>query len=325
MMALPTVPRKNINDLWALAADQLYDDDKRNINFSCPDKLNILADLHAETERSKRKAVESQWKYTRKSGETVIIRDIFEKIIRWINIFKQVGDVAVQYDPMHAALPWAGIRFVLQIVVNDSNKLSAVVEGLARIAECICRYAVIEGFYIQRTTEATRELERTLVKLYTAILVYLSKAKHYLEQGMAKRILKSGVLAETQLVSCLNDIYAAENDVGRCMALVDRHDKIDNHAELKRLLACINAPLRRMNDDLKNIHDDLQASKRADIVRWLSPEPYIQHHRQAKQGVLLGTGQWLLLNPIFEKWKGESASSILWLHGIPGSGKSKLM
>ena len=35
-------------------------------------------------------------------------------------------------------------------------------------------------------------------------------------------------------------------------------DKIDNHAELKRLLACIDAPLRRMNDDLKNIHDDLQ-------------------------------------------------------------------
>ena len=103
------------NDLWALAADQLYDDDKRNINFSCPDKLNILADLHAETERSRRKSVESRWKYTRKSGETVIIRDIFEKIIRWIDIFKQVGDVAVQYNPMHAALPWAGIRFVLQV------------------------------------------------------------------------------------------------------------------------------------------------------------------------------------------------------------------
>lgn len=257
MMALPTVLRKNVNDLWALAADQLYDDDKCNINFSCLDKLNILADLHAETERSRRKSVESRWKYTRKSGETVIIRDIFKRIIWWIDIFKQVGDVVVQYNPMHAALPWAGIRFVLQIAVSDSNKLSAVVEGLVRIAECICRYAVIEGFYIQRTLKATRELERTLVKLYAAILICLSKAKHYLEQGMAKRILKSGVLAETQFDSCLNDIYVAENDVGRCMDLVDRYDKINNHAELKRLLACIDVPLRRMNDDLKNIHDDL--------------------------------------------------------------------
>jgi adenylylsulfate kinase-like enzyme len=40
--------------------------------------------------------------------------------------------------------------------------------------------------------------------------------------------------------------------------------------------------------------------------------------------VLPGTGQWLLSDPVFDKWKKESVSSILWLHGIPGSGKSKL-
>jgi hypothetical protein len=57
----------------------------------------------------------------------------------------------------------------------------------------------------------------------------------------------------------------------------------------------------------------------------MSREPYIQHHEQTKQGVLSGTGQWLLSDPVFEKWKNESASSILWLHGIPGSGKSKLV
>jgi len=43
------------------------------------------------------------------------------------------------------------------------------------------------------------------------------------------------------------------------------------------------------------------------------------------QGILTGTGQWLLSDPIFKKWKDDSASSILWLHGIPGSGKSKLV
>ena len=35
-------------------------------------------------------------------------------------------------------------------------------------------------------------------------------------------------------------------------------DQIHNHVELKRLLADIDAPLRRMNDDLKNVQDDLQ-------------------------------------------------------------------
>lgn len=54
-------------------------------------------------------------------------------------------------------------------------------------------------------------------------------------------------------------------------------------------------------------------------------EPYIQHHEQTKSEVLKGTGSWFLRHPDFLKWRDESASSILWLRGIPGSGKSKLM
>lgn len=107
--------RYSSNDLWASAAAQLFDDDKRNINFSRPDKLNILTELHADVERSKQGSIKSRWKYTRKSGETVILRDVFEKIVRWIDTFKQVGDIAVQYDPSHASLPWAGILLVLQV------------------------------------------------------------------------------------------------------------------------------------------------------------------------------------------------------------------
>ncbi|KAF2235084.1 hypothetical protein EV356DRAFT_135445 [Viridothelium virens] len=314
-----------MNDFWARAAAQLSDDERRNINFSRPDKLNILAELHAEAEQARQRCVKSRWKYTRKSGETVIIRDVFDKMVRWIDMFKQIGDIAVQYDPVHASLPWAGIRLVLQIAVNDTNKFASVIEGLAQIAQLICRYAVIETLYLQGTTNAIEELEKALVWLYASILSYLSKAKQYLEQGTTKRVLKSAISAETQFEPDLSNIRTAQYDVDRCMALVDRSDKIDDHAQLVRLLGSIDAPLRRMNDDLTNLHDDLQAPKRAVILQWLSPEPYIQHHRQATQGVLAGTGQWLLSDPVFKEWKNESASSILWLHGIPGSGKSKLV
>ncbi|OCK86545.1 ankyrin, partial [Cenococcum geophilum 1.58] len=275
------------NDLWALAAAQLNDEDRRNLDFSRPDKLNILADLHALTEKSKQTCIEKRWKYTRKSGETVILKDVFDKIIRWIDIFKQVGDVAVQYDPVHAALAWAGIRFVLQIAVNDYNKFSAVVEDVAWIAELICRHAVLEGLYLRQTSNAAEELQKALVTLYAAVLIYLTKAKQYLEEGSAKRILKSGLL---EFDPYLNDIRTAQDGVRQCTALADRHE-----------------------------------SMRKKVLKWVSREPYIEHHKQAKQGVLSGTGQWLLSDPVFEKWKKESASSILWLHGIPGSGKSKLV
>ena len=105
----------NSNDLWACAASTLSDKDRSNINFSCPEKLKILSELHTLTEQAREECISKRWKYTRKSGETVIFRDLFGKIVKWIDIFKQVGDTAIQYDPGHVALPWAGVRFLLQV------------------------------------------------------------------------------------------------------------------------------------------------------------------------------------------------------------------
>ena len=90
-------------------------DDRENIEFDSSDKLDILSDLLQDTEKSRQECVKKKWRYTRKSGETIIFMDLFSKIVKWIDLFKQVGDTAVEYDPVHAALPWAGIRFLLQV------------------------------------------------------------------------------------------------------------------------------------------------------------------------------------------------------------------
>lgn len=49
------------------------------------------------------------------NGENLFVRDVLQKVSRWIKKFVEVGDVAVQYDPGHAALPWALLRLVLQV------------------------------------------------------------------------------------------------------------------------------------------------------------------------------------------------------------------
>ena len=58
-----------------------------------------------------------QWK-VKFRGEEVMLRDVGMKILHWVDKFKQVGDIIVQYDPAHAALPWAGFRFLLQVGLN---------------------------------------------------------------------------------------------------------------------------------------------------------------------------------------------------------------
>ncbi|UKZ47084.1 hypothetical protein TrVGV298_001298 [Trichoderma virens] len=49
-------------------------------------------------------------KHTRNSTSAYV-----EKTISILNQFISVGDVAVSYDPVHAALPWAAVRVVLVV------------------------------------------------------------------------------------------------------------------------------------------------------------------------------------------------------------------
>ena len=71
--------------------------------------------------------------------------------------------------------------------MNDFNKFASVVEGATLIAELICRYAIFEDLYLRYSSPATDELKRALVKLYTAAMIYLSKAKNYFDQNSASK------------------------------------------------------------------------------------------------------------------------------------------
>jgi hypothetical protein len=77
--------------------------------------VKILSDLRDETEKARQQCLVKRWKYTRKTGETVILRDVLSKVIKWVDVFREIGTTAVSYDPTHAALPWPGILFLLQV------------------------------------------------------------------------------------------------------------------------------------------------------------------------------------------------------------------
>jgi hypothetical protein len=109
------IDRRQSENLWDKAIETLSDEHKQQIVFGCLDKRAILGDVLAIVEAKKHLCMKRRWKYKKSSGEDVILRDLFEKMTKWVVKFKEIGDVAVQYDPGHAALPWAGVRFILQV------------------------------------------------------------------------------------------------------------------------------------------------------------------------------------------------------------------
>ena len=105
-------------DLWALAISKVSPDDRALIGLPCSDKLQLLRDVAVATEEKKKLCIQKRWKYTRRNGEKIILRDVLNKILTWVDKFKTVMDMVVQYDPGHAALPWACVRFILQVRIS---------------------------------------------------------------------------------------------------------------------------------------------------------------------------------------------------------------
>ena len=63
--------------------------------------------------------------------------------------------------------------------------------------------------------------------------------------------------------------------------------------------------------------------KRQDIHKWLAaPDPYANHVASRKKRQPK-SGNWFLTGKRYERWQGQS-NSLLWLYGIPGSGKTVL-
>jgi len=56
-----------------------------------------------------------QWRCRKLNGDKVYVRDILEKVAFWVDKVREIGDIIVQFDPVHASLPWAGARFLLTV------------------------------------------------------------------------------------------------------------------------------------------------------------------------------------------------------------------
>ncbi|KAI2634056.1 hypothetical protein GGS21DRAFT_543965 [Xylaria nigripes] len=311
--------RPNTDDMWKAALATLSDQDRATLDkLERSDRLSNITEALRLAHEARDKCQDKAWRFKRESGEEVVARDVLAKIARWVSHFKAVGDTIVQYDPVHAALPWAGFRFVLQACCDHFEVHEFLLEDMQSIANQICRCQVIEK-YLQDSPSpadaAVNELKGALVRLYARILAYLAQVKAYFDnKSVKKQFLKDLLGGSQKFKSHFKDITAAQKDVHEYSQI----------ATLQVAIARLETPLSRWNEALTKISDGLSDAERTKVLLWISKEPYEDYHNSERKDFIAGTGEWLLSHPTFRTWKDESASSLFWLHGIPGSGKSKL-
>jgi len=200
--------QQEASELWTKAYNELPAKYKQDLgcmgntidNDDRPEKLEALKQLLERAMEAKRENIARQWKLKWGSKE-INVREKAEKLVGWIVKFKAVVDIAVQYDPVHAALPWAGIRLILILVIGEQQNLQHAIIAMERIAFLVGRCTIYEKLYLTEceginipdiAKTATDELRRALVVLYAAILRALSQCMRVFK-GMLytySRILK---------------------------------------------------------------------------------------------------------------------------------------
>lgn len=195
--------------------------------------------------------------------------------------------------------------------------------------------------YFQFRLEVSAHFKRSLTTLYVSILHYLAKIIGYFDQNCFVRFVKSTVFSKSDMEDNYATIERAKADVWSLMSLAEaekgasiltgvemlksRESLLSQEfTKLQSLIEELAQPVNRISDEVEAIRDDLNTEKRSKVLMAISSIPSRSHHKAARKGRLQGSGKWLLKKPAFVDWRQQSVSSVIWLHGIPGSGKTKL-
>jgi hypothetical protein len=358
---LPRNDTKASEDLWETAAASLGDDLKSVIEPSDGDRREILRRVLVEATQKQKQCLEKRWKIKNRKGDVIILRDVFEKIITSVNSFKGIGDSLASMGPGWAAIPWALVSVLLKVVVTDNETFATMIEGLERATKIISRYSVFEAVYLKQETAGTQQLRDSLVALYASVLTFLGESYYYFARNTARRFIKA-FFSDSGVDELLDDLTAKQAEVDRDAQLVatevlqsaakdirgisdhstsitSQLNVLQTHLEQIQQSQLVVADLRALKDAISAMArpvqrivaiapastDNLGALQRKAILDWLSPIPYRLQHVSERHRRLPDSGAWMFETAEYIGWRESSVSGTLWLHGMPGCGKTKLL
>ncbi|KAF8422189.1 hypothetical protein EV426DRAFT_535554, partial [Tirmania nivea] len=255
-------------------------------------------------------------------GDDIVLRHVGLKILDWVNRFKEIGDIIVQFDPGHAALPWAGFRFLLKICLAKQETVDTILIGLEKIAPLIDRCTVYEFFYLHVDNTASQNLEKSILRLYIKILKFLAQA---IQSNSANCFAENRIKAVFTTEDISNDLREIE-DLGRTVALdadvTEAQSTRTGFERLQKLLEDVHLTVSPFRPRLDAIEQKLERARKSEILQWISEIPYTEHHTRISESRLNGTTDWLFKREEYWNWRVTSASKLLLLRGTPGAGKT---
>ena len=94
---------------------------------SCREGPGMALDATYRAAENKRKDYENKAFFWTVRGRKIELRVLANNVVKFMDKFKDLGDLLSSLDPIHAGLPWAGIKILLE-VCRGSSELTSLIQ-----------------------------------------------------------------------------------------------------------------------------------------------------------------------------------------------------
>ncbi|KAF4857247.1 Ankyrin-1 [Colletotrichum siamense] len=239
---------------------------------------------------------------------------------------------ASQINPMPASLVLGGITCILSLTTRLDDFQTRVLETLDWMSDEV---ELVNQYSSETIFEGDPSVKACEINVAADILTFCIEVAEFFydESGAGK---SSMMLA---LKGLCKDFDARFGDVKTNFklhigALEKRRDLIN-----ARRTKSLHSEVENIGQLLRHEHDDRNIKDKADIesemnlrneerrrrfLEWLPSLNFGEIQENNFERRVTGSGTWLLDHPEFQAWKQSSQSTLLWVHGKPGTGKSHL-
>jgi hypothetical protein len=265
--------------------------------------------------------VSNKWE-VKVGNKTIALREKVDKVIVFINKFKETGTAIASIDPVHAGVPWAAVRALLEIAVANQNQMQALMDGITMALSTKMSGDLYLQLYAQQPAGLEADnLRRSMLSLYVGVFSFLAKT---LSLSEASRLSRSfhAITTGDVLQSFANDCRDTLSDIERAAGHCDRG-----------LASQISTELTDMRDTIDEIQDQLSEIRHAtehirikldlDKLPLATGAAFDSSGQAQKSSCLSGTRE-ALQRDIWRWIDDPTSESFFWLSGIAGEGKSTI-
>ncbi|KAI0420326.1 ankyrin repeat-containing domain protein [Xylaria grammica] len=325
--------RKENQGLVAEYEDKLCGDLGVGVVSTLGSEVSMRDRMHAILQRKMDEVNRDVWKLKFGSSD-LRARELAQPVLGVVNRANNFISAAVSVNP-YASLAWAGVSVLLPLFLNPSEQAASLAKGLDHVSSLISQSRMWEDLYLRRyeselsayksSTPSHVAYRDALEQLYRQILKFQATSYCYYTKKTTSR-LGLDILKLNEWDSLLNEIRDKELEFSaicaswrdmkydeECSAAADRHKETISHW---RDIGVSVSGLREA------VRQAQQEKNRDEFLDWLCKVDPSVMYNGARDKHESGTCDWLVKdNKKFKSWE-RSPSSLIWVHGKPGCGKS---